>query len=69
MGVFLVRSNTGKTGVSVQGRFWFYTTRFAHKHFKRFEPDYSYWEQRGWHGKQRPWKTAIKTGNLDKADK
>ena len=64
-----INRNAGRSGVSVQGRFWFYATRFAHKHFKRFEPDYSYWEQRGWHGKQRPWKIAIKSGNLDKADK
>ncbi|BAK97546.1 hypothetical protein OBV_03480 [Oscillibacter valericigenes Sjm18-20] len=63
-----IHRNAGRSGVSVQGRFWFYTIRFAHKHFKRSEPDYSYWEQRGWHGKQRPWKTAIKSGNLERQE-
>lgn len=29
---------------------------FGHKHIPPVEPDYSYWEERGWHGKNRPWK-------------
>ena len=29
---------------------------FAQKHFPPMEPDYSYWEQQGWHRGGRPWK-------------
>lgn len=32
------------------------TYMIAHKHFPPMEPDYSYWEKRGWHGRKRPWK-------------
>jgi len=53
-----IRRHAGKSGVTLQGRFWFYLTRFAHRHSLKLEPDYSYWEQRGWHGKSRPWKAA-----------
>lgn len=34
----------------------FYAIRFAHLHLGQSEPDYSYWEKRGWHGRRRPWK-------------
>lgn len=53
-----IRRRAGRRGVSLQGRFWFYTMRFAHKHSFRAEPDYSYWEEHGWHGKGRPWSAA-----------
>ncbi len=41
---------------TLKTKLWFYMVRFAHRHFKRAEPDYSYWEKKGWHGKKRPWK-------------
>ena len=31
----------------------------AHKHFPPSEPDYGYWEERGWHGKRRPWDGTV----------
>lgn len=51
-----IRLNAGKTGVSLQGRFWFGIIRFAHRHMDAMpEIDRDYWEERGWHGKKRPW--------------
>lgn len=29
---------------------------FAHKYFKRSDPDYTYWEKLDWHGKEQPWR-------------
>lgn len=51
-----IRRNSGKSRPNIKGLFWFYLIRFAHKHSHKSEPDYSYWEARGWHGKNRPWK-------------
>ena len=48
--------NSGKVGMNSRGKRWFCLMRFAHKHFPPMEPDYSYWEERGWHGRKRPWK-------------
>lgn len=50
-----IRANAGTRGINPRARFWFTLMRFAQKHFPPMEPDYSYWEARGWHGKQRPW--------------
>ena len=50
-----IRENAGKTGCNSRARKWFYLMRFAHKHLPPSEPDYGYWEERGWHGKRRPW--------------
>ena len=41
---------------TLKTRLWFEMIRFAHRHFMKIEPDYSYWEAKGWHGKKRPWK-------------
>lgn len=49
-------SGKGKTGVNLRAKKWFYAMRIAHKFFPPSEPDYSYWERQGWHGKKRPWK-------------
>ena len=51
-----IKKNDGKRGCNRRGKKWFYLMRFAHKHFAPMEPDYGYWEIRGWHGKKRPWK-------------
>ena len=51
-----IRKNDGKRGYNGRAKKWFYLMRFAHKHFAPAEPDYGYWESRGWHGKNRPWK-------------
>ena len=54
-----IRKNAGKLGVTLRGRFWFSMTRLMHRLAKQpAEPDYSYWEARGWHGSTRPWKKA-----------
>lgn len=50
-----VCKNAGKQRMNLRGKKWFYIMRMAHKGFK-MEPDYSYWEEKGWHGKNRPWK-------------
>ena len=50
-----IRENAGKTGCNGRAKKWFYLMRLAHKHFPPSEPDYGYWEVRGWHGKRRPW--------------
>ena len=51
-----IRENAGKQGCNRRAKMWFYLMRLAHKHFAPMEPDYGYWEERGWHGKKRPWK-------------
>ena len=48
-------AGAGKKHAGMKGRMWFYLMRFAHKHFGRVEPDWTYWEEKGWHGKKRPW--------------
>ena len=54
-----IRKNAGKLGVTLRGRFWFAMTRLMHRLAKQpAEPDYSYWEARGWHSSARPWKKA-----------
>ena len=51
-----IRANAGKTGVSLHGRLWFAIVRMMHLFAKeKFEPDYRYWEARGWLGSVRPW--------------
>lgn len=53
-----IRENAGKQGYNLRTRMWFTLMRMAHKHFPPSEPDYGYWETRGWHGKSRPWKSG-----------
>lgn len=50
-----IRKNAGKRGCCIRARKWFYLIRFAHRHFTPVEPDYGYWEKRGWHKSSRPW--------------
>ena len=52
----VIQGNTGKQGCNRRAKKWFYLMRFAHKHFEPMEPDYGYWETKGWHEKERPWK-------------
>ena len=51
-----ILKNAGKTGYNLRAKKWFYLMRLAHKHFPPAEPDYGYWEERGWHSKNRPWR-------------
>lgn len=51
-----IQKHAGKQGCNGRAKKWFYLMRFAHKHFASMEPDYGYWEEKGWHGKKRPWK-------------
>ena len=53
-----IRANAGKQGCNGRAKKWFTLMRFAHKHFSPMEPDYSYWEKRGWHGGNRPWRSV-----------
>ena len=50
-----IRRNAGRVGYNGGARKWFFLMRMAHKHFPPAEPDYGYWEARGWHGRGRPW--------------
>lgn len=50
-----IRENADRRGYNGRTKRWFYVMRFAHRHFPPAEPDYGYWEERGWHGKKRPW--------------
>jgi multimeric flavodoxin WrbA len=56
-----INRNYNKARPNIKGLFWFNTVRFAHKHFLKIEPDCTYWEERGWHGKVRPWKENSET--------
>lgn len=52
-----IRKNAKKSGVTLRGRFWFHMVRLMHRAAQDTgNPDYPYWEERGWHGKARPWK-------------
>ena len=51
-----VCKNAGKCSMNPRAKKWFLLMRFAQKHFPPMEPDYGYWEAKGWHGKARPWK-------------
>ena len=51
-----IRKNPGKTGFHPRAKMWFFLVLFAHKHFPPAQPDYDYWEERGWHSGGRPWK-------------
>ena len=53
-----IQANAGKQGYNCRAKLWFALMRLAHKHFPPAEPDYGYWEARGWHGKGRPWKSG-----------
>lgn len=53
-----ILASKGKRNMNIRAKKWFYLMRFAQKHFMIIEPDYSYWKDRGWHGKARPWKKA-----------
>lgn len=57
-----LRAGVGKRGENARGRKWFYIMRLFHKVFPPSEPDFGYWERRGWHGRQRPWKQPRKKG-------
>ena len=50
-----IRKGEGKRGCNGRAKKWFYLMRFAHKHFPPMEPDYGYWEKKGWHESGRPW--------------
>ena len=52
-----IRKGAGKRGCNGRAKKWFYLMRFAHKHFPPSEPDYGYWEKKGWHKSGRPWNT------------
>lgn len=51
-----IQRNAGKQGCNARAKAWFALMRMAHKHAAPMEPDYGYWEERGWHGKGRPWR-------------
>ena len=46
-----------KCGYNARAKKWYYIVRMMHRAFPPAEPDYGYWESRGWHKKGRPWKS------------
>lgn len=50
-----IQRHAGKLGCNRRAKKWFYLMRLAHKHFPPSEPDYGYWEEKGWHGHTKPW--------------
>ena len=52
-----IRKEAGKLGCNPRGKMWFYIMRLAHQLFPPAQPDYGYWEKKGWHGKKRPWRS------------
>lgn len=50
-----IQKHAGKQRYNGRAKKWFYLMRFAHMYLPPSEPDYGYWEERGWHGKKRPW--------------
>lgn len=50
-----IQKGADKHGYNRRAKKWFWLMRMAHLHFEPSEPDYSYWKQRGWHEKKRPW--------------
>lgn len=54
-----IRKHEGKRGCNRRAKKWFYLMRFAQNHFPPMEPDYGYWENKGWHKKSRPWKGEV----------
>lgn len=52
-----IQRGSGKQGCNLRAKKWFYLMRLGHRLFSPMEPDYGYWESRGWHGKQRPWRS------------
>lgn len=55
-----IRKNHAPFKPTLKTRMWFSMIRWMHKAFWKFEPDYGYWEEHGWHGKNRPWKVKRK---------
>lgn len=55
-----IRKNYAPFKPTLKTRMWFSMIRWMHKAFWKFEPDYGYWEEHGWHGKNRPWKVKRK---------
>ena len=53
-----IRKHDGERGYNSRAAMWFGLMRFAHKHLPPSEPDYGYWEEKGWHGKKRPWRDS-----------
>lgn len=53
-----IQKNIGRQGYNLRAKKWFSLMRFAHKHFPPMEPDFGYWEERGWHDNKLPWKDS-----------
>lgn len=51
-----IKKNHAPFHPPLKTRAWFTMIRWMHKVFWKFEPDYSYWEERGWHAGKRPWR-------------
>ena len=54
-----IQIHAGERGYNRRAKKWFTLMRFAPMHFPPAEPDYGYWDKKGWHGKKRPWKSPL----------
>lgn len=51
-----IRTHAGERTCNPRGKRWFFLMRLAHRLMEPMEPEYRYWEARGWHKGGRPWK-------------
>lgn len=52
-----ITKNNGKVKPCFRVRKWFYISRILQKRFKLNPTDAEYWQEQGWTGKTRPWRT------------
>ena len=52
-----IKANNGNIKPCFRVRKWFFISRFMQKKIKASPPDVAYWEEKGWTGKVRPWRT------------
>lgn len=52
-----IKNNNGKIKPCFRVHKWFSLSRIMQKRFKLNPPDVAYWEEQGWTGKARPWRT------------
>ena len=52
-------SHAGSIGTNHRFQMWFNIVKLMHSLMPGDTPDYHWWENHGWHGDQRPWKSEI----------
>ncbi len=52
-------SHAGSIGTNHRFQMWFYIVKLMHSLMPGDTPDYNWWQEHGWHGDQRPWKSEM----------